>query len=91
MSFNELIFVKLFLVLMMSGIISRNSRAALKHKCDIHAYLLMTNHVPLLVTPQRDERFKIKLEKLLDRSLESSGHGGERRADKSLNAKKQGV
>lgn len=27
--------------------------AAEKHQCDIHAYVLMTNHVHLLVTPQR--------------------------------------
>ena len=25
--------------------------AFLKHECDIHAYVLMTNHVHLLVTP----------------------------------------
>ncbi|MBI3899426.1 MAG: transposase [Gammaproteobacteria bacterium] len=28
--------------------------AAEKHDCDLHAYVLMTNHVHLLVTPQRD-------------------------------------
>jgi len=28
--------------------------ASLKHECDIHAYVLMTNHVHLLVTPQHD-------------------------------------
>jgi len=27
--------------------------AALKHDCDLHAYVLMTNHVHLLVTPAR--------------------------------------
>jgi REP-associated tyrosine transposase len=27
--------------------------AARKHRCDIHAYVLMTNHVHLLVTPQK--------------------------------------
>jgi putative transposase len=26
--------------------------AALKHECAVHAYVLMTNHVHLLVTPQ---------------------------------------
>ena len=30
------------------------SEAANKHQCDIHAYLLMTNHVYLLVTPQTE-------------------------------------
>ncbi len=35
-----------------------------------------------------DERFKIKIEKLLDRSVESCGHGGDRRSDKYLNVKK---
>ena len=29
--------------------------AAQKHRCDIHAYVLMTNHVHLLVTPQSEE------------------------------------
>ena len=29
--------------------------AADKHQCDIHAYVLMTNHVHLLVTPHRDD------------------------------------
>ncbi len=29
----------------------RNGEAALKHGCDFHAYVLMTNHVHLLVTP----------------------------------------
>lgn len=29
--------------------------AAEKHHCDIHAYVLMTNHVHLLVTPQAEE------------------------------------
>jgi len=28
--------------------------AAEKYQCDIHAYVLMTNHVHLLVTPQQD-------------------------------------
>ncbi len=28
--------------------------AAEKHRCDIHAYVLMTNHVHLVVTPHRD-------------------------------------
>ena len=26
-----------------------------KHDCDIHAYVLMTNHVHLLITPQTDD------------------------------------
>ena len=26
-----------------------------KHQCDIHAYVLMTNHVHLLITPHREE------------------------------------
>ncbi len=30
------------------------SEAADKHQCDIHAYILMTNHVHLLVTPQTE-------------------------------------
>jgi putative transposase len=30
------------------------AEAAIKHQCDIHAYVLMTNHVHLLVTPQQD-------------------------------------
>jgi putative transposase len=30
------------------------AEAAIKHQCDIHAYVLMTNHVHLLVTPQKD-------------------------------------
>ena len=29
--------------------------AASKHQCDIHAYVLMTNHVHLLVTPHTEE------------------------------------
>jgi REP-associated tyrosine transposase len=29
--------------------------AANKHQCDIHAYVLMTNHVHLLVTPHTSE------------------------------------
>ena len=29
--------------------------AAKKHRCDIHAYVLMTNHVHLLVTPHSEE------------------------------------
>jgi putative transposase len=29
--------------------------AAQKHRCDIHAYVLMTNHVHLLVTPDSEE------------------------------------
>ena len=29
--------------------------AADKHQCDVHAYVLMTNHVHLLVTPHRDD------------------------------------
>jgi len=28
--------------------------AAQQHQCDIHAYVLMTNHVHLLVTPQTE-------------------------------------
>ncbi|MCB5186967.1 transposase [Methylobacillus caricis] len=30
------------------------SQAAKKHQCDIHAYVLMTNHVHLLVTPHQE-------------------------------------
>jgi len=30
------------------------AEAAIKHQCDIHAYVLMTNQVHLLVTPQQD-------------------------------------
>lgn len=30
------------------------AEAAEKYQCDIHAYVLMTNHVHLLVTPQQD-------------------------------------
>lgn len=26
-----------------------------KHQCDIHAYVLMTNHIHLLVTPQTED------------------------------------
>jgi putative transposase len=29
--------------------------ACLKHQCDLHAYVLMTNHVHLLITPHKDE------------------------------------
>ena len=29
--------------------------AAMKHRCDIHAYVLMTNHVHLLVTPHTED------------------------------------
>lgn len=28
--------------------------AANKHECEVHAYVLMTNHVNLLVTPRQD-------------------------------------
>lgn len=31
------------------------SDAAKKHRCDIHAYVLMTNHVHLLVTPHTED------------------------------------
>jgi len=31
------------------------SAAATKHRCDIHAYVLMTNHVHLLVTPHGED------------------------------------
>ena len=30
------------------------SAAAKKHECDIHAYVLMTNHIHLLVTPNKE-------------------------------------
>jgi putative transposase len=30
------------------------AEAAIKYQCDIHAYVLMTNHVHLLVTPQQE-------------------------------------
>lgn len=26
-----------------------------KHSCDVHAYVLMTNHVHLLITPHKEE------------------------------------
>lgn len=29
-------------------------QACLKHQCDIHAYVLMTNHVHLLITPRKE-------------------------------------
>ena len=29
--------------------------ACQKHACDVHAYVLMTNHVHLLLTPQRED------------------------------------
>ncbi len=29
-------------------------KACVKHQCDIHAYVLMTNHVHLLITPHKD-------------------------------------
>ncbi|WP_407938239.1 transposase [Nitrosospira briensis] len=29
-----------------------------KHGCDIHAYVLMTNHVHLLVTPQKEQSLR---------------------------------
>ena len=29
--------------------------ACIKHQCDIHAYVLMTNHVHLLITPHTDD------------------------------------
>lgn len=29
--------------------------ATLKHQCDIHAYVLMTNHVHLLITPHKED------------------------------------
>ncbi len=31
------------------------SEAARKHKCDIHAYVLMTNHVHMLITPHTED------------------------------------
>lgn len=31
------------------------SEAAKKHQCDVHAYVLMTNHIHLLVTPHQEE------------------------------------
>lgn len=34
--------------------LERLSDGAKKHNCDIHAYVLMTNHVHLLVTPNHD-------------------------------------
>jgi putative transposase len=30
-------------------------QACEKHKCDLHAYVLMTNHVHLLITPHRED------------------------------------
>jgi putative transposase len=30
-------------------------QACLKHRCDLHAYVLMTNHVHLLITPRSEE------------------------------------
>lgn len=29
--------------------------ACIKHRCDVHAYVLMTNHVHLLMTPHQEE------------------------------------
>lgn len=34
--------------------LEKMSEAAKKHNCDIHAYVLMTNHVHLLVTPRKE-------------------------------------
>ncbi len=35
--------------------LERLHAAAKKHKCDVHAYVLMTNHVHLLITPHTDD------------------------------------
>ena len=35
-----------------------------KHGCDLHAYVLMTNHVHLLITPQEEERARRRGEPL---------------------------
>ncbi len=35
--------------------LTKLSEAAEKHGCEVHAYVLMTNHVHLLVTPQQDD------------------------------------
>lgn len=40
--------------------------AAKKHQCDIHAYVLMTNHVHLLVTPHKEDGIS-KLMQMLGR------------------------
>ncbi len=36
------------------SILNKLSAAAEKHQCDIYAYVLMTNHIDLLVTPHID-------------------------------------
>ena len=30
-------------------------KACMKHQCDVHAYVLMTNHVHLLITPHKSD------------------------------------
>tara|TARA_R110002111_G_C5929218_1_gene366635 strand:- start:769 stop:1020 length:252 start_codon:yes stop_codon:yes gene_type:complete len=30
-------------------------KACAKHQCDVHAYVLMTNHVHLLITPNKSD------------------------------------
>ncbi len=46
---------------------ARLSRLTTKHRCDLHAYCLMTNHVHLLLTPQHAEACSL-LMRDLDRS-----------------------
>ena len=43
--------------------LERPEQACDKHDCDLHAYVLMTNHVHLLITPNRDD----SLSKQIDR------------------------
>jgi putative transposase len=38
--------------------------ACVKHGCEVHAYVLMTNHVHLLVTPQLDESLPLTMQML---------------------------
>src|SRR3989338_1336962 len=47
--------------------------AAQKHGCTVHAYVLMTNHVHLLVTPQTENTICLAACAILNRI--PSGHG----------------
>lgn len=38
--------------------------AAVKHGCQIHAYVLMTNHIHLLMTPERQESLPLLMQSL---------------------------
>ena len=39
-------------------------KASTEHECDIHAYVLMVNHVHLLVTPRRDRSLPLMMQSM---------------------------